>query len=103
MNRVLLGLICGLAFGIIDIIPMYFAEFNNLAIAGAFLNRFAIGFLICVVRLPLPAWLSGLLVALLVSLPDAIITEAYIPILTSGIIGGLIIGWIAGRFGEPQT
>jgi hypothetical protein len=34
------------------------------------------------------------------SLPDAIITKAMAPILASGAIGGLIIGWIAAKYGR---
>jgi hypothetical protein len=34
------------------------------------------------------------------SLPDAIITKAMVPILASGAVGGLIIGLIASRFGR---
>jgi len=36
---------------------------------------------------------------LLLSLPDAIITKAYAPILVLGAIGGLVIGIIAGKWG----
>lgn len=32
---------------------------------------------------------------LLVSLPDAIVTKAYVPILAVGIVGGAIIGYVA--------
>jgi hypothetical protein len=39
-----------------------------------------------------PGWVVGLLFGLLISLPDAIITHKYIPILVLGGIGGLIIG-----------
>ena len=38
-------------------------------------------------------------VALLLSLPDAIITKAYAPILILGAVGGLVIGLIVGRWG----
>jgi hypothetical protein len=100
MNNVKLGLMCGLVFGIIDIVPMIFTGFPMTAIVGAFLSRFAIGFLICNVKLPTPAWLKGLIVALMISLPDAVITEAYAPILGIAVVGGLIIGWVAGKFGR---
>jgi hypothetical protein len=64
------------------------------ALLGAFFSRFAIGFLIGVVVLPVPGWIQGALVGLLVSLPEAIITKSYIPILTIGVIGGAIIGLV---------
>ena len=91
------GLIAGFIFGILDIIPMFFMDGfadKNAAIAGAFINRFAIGFFIFTVDLPVKGWLKGLIVGLLLSLPDAIITKAYGPIVGMGVIGGIIIGLI---------
>jgi len=100
MNPVVFGLIAGLVFGAVDVALMLPLEFpdKRTALVGAFASRFAIGFLIPLVKLPLPAWAVGGLVGLLVSLPDALITRAYAPILGTGLIGGLIIGWAAGRF-----
>jgi hypothetical protein len=99
MSRIKTGIISGLAFGIIDIIPMFFMVISdrNLAIIGAFINRFAIGFIIPNIILPLPGWVTGLLVGLLLSLPDAIITGVYGPILGFGIIGGTLIGLLVNR------
>ncbi len=102
MNRVILGVVCGLGFGMLDILlmlPMSFPD-KRVAITGAFFDRFAIGFLICVVDLPLPGWLAGLLVALLVSLPSAVVTKAYAPILGMGAVGGIIIGIVRAKFGH---
>ena len=62
------------------------------------MSRFAIGFLIPLVDLGIPGWTRGLIVGLLISLPDAIITKAYAPILIAGALGGAIIGWLAGKF-----
>jgi hypothetical protein len=62
------------------------------ALLGAFLNRFGVGLVIGCVRLPWPGWAVGLFFGLLLSLPDAIITKAYAPILILGSVGGLIIG-----------
>lgn len=97
MSRIKTGVIAGLAFGIIDVIPMFFMDISNrdLAIAGAFINRFAIGFIIPNISLPLRGWAIGLLIGLLLSLPDAIITGVYGPILGFGIIGGIVIGLLA--------
>ncbi len=91
------GLIAGLLFGILDIIPMFYMEGfadRNSAILGAFINRFAIGFFIFTVELPVKGWLKGLIVGILLSLPDAIITKAYGPIIGMGVIGGIVIGLI---------
>jgi hypothetical protein len=100
MNPVIFGVVAGLVFGILDValmIPMDFPDKKS-ALLGAFLSRFAIGFLIPLVKMPLPPIVTGGLVGLLVSLPDAIITKAYAPILATDLIGGLVIGWAAGRF-----
>lgn len=102
MSRIPLGVLCGLIFGSVDValmIPMSFPD-KRAALLGAFIARFAIGFVICNIRLPWPGWLVGLLIGILMSLPDAIITKAMAPILASGAVGGTIIGWVAGRYGK---
>lgn len=102
MSKISLGAICGIIFGLIVVgtmIPMEFTD-KPAALAGAFLNRFSVGFVIGAARLPIPGWLSGLLFGLLLSLPDAIITKAYAPIIILGLIGGLIIGIIVQRWGK---
>ena len=99
MSRLKVGLIAGVAFGVVDIIPMLFMDLpnRNVAIAGAFTSRFAIGFLIPNTALPFAGWVNGLLISLLMSIPDAIITGAFGPILGFGAVGGIIIGFIVGR------
>jgi hypothetical protein len=77
-------------------IPLSFSD-KRAALLGAFLNRFGIGFVIGAARLPLPSWAQGLIFGILLSLPDAIITTAYAPILILGAIGGTVIGFIVGR------
>lgn len=93
------GLVAGFIFGILDIIPMFFMEFENasMAISGAFVNRFAIGLIIFVSDFGVTGWIKGLIVGTLLSLPDSIITGAYGPILGIGIVGGVIIGIISDR------
>lgn len=102
MSRILLGVTCGLIFGALDVaimIPMSFPD-KRAAMLGAFIARFGIGFVVCTIRLPWPSWAVGLFIGVLLSLPDAIITKAAAPILGTGVLGGLIIGWVAGRFGR---
>ena len=100
MNRVTFGLGAGLAFAAVDVALMIPLEMTDkeTAMIGAFLSRFAIGFLIPLVKMPVPQAATGAIVGLLISLPDAVITQAYGPILGTGVVGGLIIGWVAGRF-----
>src|ERR1700750_139705 len=102
MSRVLLGVVCGLVFGAIDIaimLPMNFPD-KQAAIMAAFVSRFGIGFVIGAARLPWPGWVIGLCFGLLLSIPDAIITKAYAPIIAMGAIGGTIIGFLVSRFGR---
>jgi hypothetical protein len=101
MSRILLGTICGIVFGAVVVatmIPMEFPD-KRAALTGAFLNRFGVGFVIGAAQLPIPGWASGLLFGLLLSLPDAIITKAYVPIIAFGLIGGLIISVVVDRWG----
>ena len=93
------GLIVGFIFGILDIIPMFFMDFENasMAISGAFVNRFAIGLIIFVSDFGTAGWIKGLIIGSLLSLPDAIITGAYGPILGIGIVGGIIIGFVSDK------
>ncbi|MFH1193570.1 MAG: hypothetical protein V1661_01090 [bacterium] len=101
MSRILLGTICGLAFGIIDVLVMIPLKYENNrkrteAMSSAFIDRFMIGFLIPNVDLGIHPALTGLLLGVGLSVPSAIITRAYAPIIGIGAIGGLIIGIIVG-------
>jgi hypothetical protein len=97
MTTLLSGVISGAIFGAVSVammLPMSFPDKRS-ALLAAFCSRFAIGFVIACVQLPgWPGWAIGLLFGLLLSLPDAIITKAYAPILAVGAIGGLLIGGI---------
>ena len=102
MNRLLLGALLGVAVGVVDVLIMLPLKFQDRtsALLGAFCARFALGFFAATVRLPLPPIALGIVVGLLTSLPDAIITKAYAPILVLGALGGAAIGWLVGRFGR---
>jgi hypothetical protein len=100
MSRLMLGAISGLIYGALSVasmLPLTFPD-KRAALLGAFINRFSIGFVIGAVALPWPGWATGLVIGLLLSLADAIITKAYAPILILGAVGGTIIGWIVQRF-----
>jgi hypothetical protein len=97
MNRIVLGILLGLAAGVIDVLlmlPMTFPD-KTAALLGAFSSRFAIGFIATNVGLPMHSALAGALVGLLISIPDAIITKAYLPIIVTGLIFGALAGWAA--------
>jgi len=64
------------------------------ALSAAFVERFGIGLVIGCVQLAWPGWLVGLSFGRLLSIPSAIITRAYVPIVVIGSLGGVIIGGI---------
>lgn len=104
MNRILLGVVLGILFGVIDVLLMIPLSFptpteKRTAMMGAFFDRFAIGALIGASILPFAPWLQGIVISLLVSLPSAIITHSYLPILSISVVGGAISGYLIGLWG----
>jgi hypothetical protein len=97
MSNVVSGIISGIIFGAVSValmLPMSFPD-KRTALLAASASRFGIGFVVACVQMPnWPGWAIGLLFGFLLSLPDAIVTKAYAPILIVGSIGGLIIGGI---------
>ena len=90
------GIISGLIFGAVSValmLPLQFTD-KTTALVAAFLSRFAIGLVIGCIVLPWPGWVVGLVFGFLLSLPDALVTKAFAPILIIGSVGGLIIGGI---------
>ena len=67
--------------------------------SAAFLNRFAIGVAIGAAQLAWPGWAVGLMFGLLLSVPDAIITKAWAPIIGMGVVGGALIGFAVNHWG----
>ena len=99
MSKVVLGAICGLVFGVVDVLIMIPLKYENNrkrteAMSAAFLGRFMIGFLIPNVELGIHPALTGLLLGTGLSLPSAIITRAYAPIIGVGMAGSVSIGFI---------
>src|SRR3954465_4207084 len=96
-----LGILSGIVFGALSVasmLPMQFPD-KHAALLGAFFNRFAIGVCIGLMAPGRIGWATGLVLGILLSLPDAIITKAYAPILVLGAVGGAVIGWVVARFG----
>jgi hypothetical protein len=100
MTRVMLGVICGVAFGtlaVLMMLPLTFPD-KRAALTAAFLDRFAIGLVIAVADVPGPAWLVGAGFGLLLSAPSALVTKAWRPILGIGVLGGVLIGLVVSHF-----
>lgn len=102
MSKLMSGVVAGLIFGAVAVasmLPLSFPD-KRTALTAAFISRFAIGLVIGCVQLPWPGWVTGLVFGLLLSVPDALVTKSYAPILGMGAVGGLVIGgvihgWVA--------
>jgi len=99
MSKITLGLIAGLVFGILDVIVMIPLPEKDKkkkaeAMISAFIERFMIGFIIPNLDLGIHPMVTGLIVGTGLSVPTAIITRVYPPIIGIGAVGGLIIGFI---------
>ncbi|MDI6644582.1 MAG: hypothetical protein QME14_05930 [Methanobacteriaceae archaeon] len=99
MDGLILGIICGSVFGLLAAVIMLPMKFNTEkekmeAILGAFIERFMIGFLIPNVTLGLSPVTTGIILGIFLSLPTAVITRSYLPIIGVGMIGGIIIGFV---------
>lgn len=92
MNHIILGIGLGVVAGAIVVglmMPMAFPD-KRAALMAAFVSRFSIGFLTANTALPVSPIVVGLGIGLVLSIPDALITKAYAPILIMGtVLGGL--------------
>jgi hypothetical protein len=105
MSRFTVGVLGGVVFGGIAVLSMLPLEFpdKRAALTAAFLNRFAIGFAIGAAELAWPPWLVGLTFGLLLSVPEALITKAWAPIVGMGALGGVLIGLAVSYWGVVQA
>ena len=102
MNRIVLGILCGIAFGVIDVLMTVFGNHPDRTtgmLLQAFSSRFAIGLLAANASLRVHPALAGAIVGLLISLPDAFALKSYTGILGTGLIFGAIAGWAASAWG----
>jgi hypothetical protein len=98
MNRIVLGVLCGIAFGAADVLMTVHGnhpERTTGMLLQAFSSRFAIGLLAATISLRMPQALAGALVGLLISLPDAFALKTYPGILGTGLVFGALAGWAA--------
>ena len=98
MNRVVLGILCGIAFGLLDGLMVVLGKQPDKSTAmllQAFFSRFAIGFLAANVSLCVHPALAGATAGLLISLPDALAMKSYVGILGTGLLFGALTGWAA--------
>ncbi|MDY0282439.1 MAG: hypothetical protein RBR35_17975 [Salinivirgaceae bacterium] len=103
MKKIKIGLLLGIAAGVIDVIPMIIQNLTWDANISAFAMWIVVGFLISTIDLKINSIIKGILVAFLVLLPTAILigwTEplSLIPIsIMTTILGGLL-GFSINKF-----
>ena len=79
-------------------LPLEFPD-KQAAILGAFLDRFAIGFVIGCVQLKWPGWVVGFDIRLAPEPSCGSHHEGLRPNSRRGALGGTIIGFVIGRWG----
>lgn len=102
MNIFFKALLVGTAAGILNAISLVLADAGWQATLAAFLHWLAMGVVITYARLPLPGWLSGILLAVLTGIPVAVLTSqtepnAFVSILAASVILGGLLGLIAEK------
>jgi len=98
MRKEVVGLLYGMAAGIIDVIPMIIQKLTWDANLAAFLHWIIVGFLISITTLKLHSALKGLVISYCVLLPTAMLIAwkepmSLIPIFFTTLILGSILGW----------
>ena len=99
MRRSKLGIVLGSALGILDVLVMLPLKFEDNrkraeAMSSAFIERFLICLLVPNVTLGGHPAVTGSFLGFGMSVPSAIITRTYAPILGLGTVAGLVAGLV---------
>lgn len=103
MYNFLIAILIGFTAGLIDIVPMIIQKLDKRDIVSAFLHYFALGLIIPFVNWEIAAWLKGIVIALLTSIPIMTIVyprdkKAIMPMLIFSLILGAGIGLAGAKF-----
>jgi len=104
MKKLFISLGIGVAAGVVDVIPMIIQQLNIYACLSAFAQWVVLGILINYIELGMKAWLKGLTVALLCSIPIVIIVSENEPVSAIPIvIFSAVLGSLVGFFGKKYA
>lgn len=95
MNKVILGFSTGITYAMVEVLILSPISLPNktIVILASVLTHFSVGLLVATTDLKMSAWLKGVLLGVLITLPGAISTPSYtITILAIGVIEGLLTG-----------
>lgn len=97
MEPLTLGIVFGVALAAFDVATLARLRWPSRAqeldaLAAAAIERFMLGLLIPTVDLGTPRWLAGVILGVGLSLPTALLTRAYQPVIGVGLVAGLVLG-----------
>jgi len=102
MKTIIIGIIPGIAAGVIDVTPMIIKKLTRDANISAFLMWVIVGFFIATINLNMNPILKGILIAFLVLTPCAVLIgwkepKSLIPIFVMTLILGGLLGFLIPR------
>jgi len=105
MFRLIISILIGAVAGVVDVAPMIAQKLNKHACISAFVHWVVLGVLIAYIQVPMPPWLKGVTVAVLSSLPIAILVsendpKSIVPILIMSVILGAAVGFATFRYAK---
>lgn len=103
MENIILTLIIGVLAGIIDVVPMIIQKMDKYSIISAFVQWMVVTFVIMNIDLGVASWLKGLIVAVLMASPIAVLIakkepKSVMPILIMSVVLGSIVGFAGDKF-----
>ena len=108
MKKIVIGIGLGTLAGVIDVIPILFRELPFQANLSAFSMWIVIGFLTAVTALHMHTILKGILISLLVLLPNTFVIgwdnpASLIPHLIITLLLGGLLGYFFWKFAEEKS
>ena len=102
-NKTLISLLIGALAGVIDILPGVIQGVDYRITMAGFTYWVGVGFMVAHVSLPIKDWLKGLVVAMILSIPGAILisvvdARSVLPMLIITVLLGPAVGYLTGRY-----
>lgn len=103
MKKIFMSILIGIIAGGIDVLPMILQGLDIYACLSAFTHWVIMGIIISYINFAMPAWLKGLVIAILSAIPIVIIVAkeepvSIIPILGMSVILGALVGLATDKF-----
>lgn len=103
MSKLTVSFGIGVLAGIVDAVPMVVQKLDRLETASAFVHWVVLGFLISYIRIPVPSWLKGILVAEMTAVPILLLAwksdpASAGPILAMSAVLGTAVGLLTEKY-----